>query len=233
MLDGIGSSKHIAVSAVFLFALIGGCASFGPRNQGPVFNQVTLTIRAVGHEGDTDTNQWLKTCDVLNRYGMVACADYERTNCQQVGSVRVCDFEDITLSFSPPLSLKRIGQLHHDLVSLKNQGVTLGLVEGSFVGAYASLTAEGTISIKVRIAVTPGATLYLEHRWAGVCEKVPTPENVFHDEITLRSGQKWIYYWTELGTGTGLVKRYFRLNVSTRQPEELSPEEFDRLLKKS
>jgi hypothetical protein len=231
MLDGTNPAKLIALSSVLLSAVIAGCASFGPRNQGPVFDRVTLNIQAVGHEGDANTNQWVKICDVLSRYGMVDCANYERTNCQQVGSVRVCDFENITLSFSPPLSLKCIGQLHDDLVSLKNQGVTLGLVNGSFVGAYASLTAEGTVSIKVKISVTPGATLYLEHRWAGICEKVPTPGNVFHDEITLRPGQEWIYYRTELGTGGGLVRRYFRLNVSTRQPEELSAKEFDRLLK--
>ena len=187
----------------------------------------------MGHEGDADANQWLKVCDVLNRYGMVDCADYERTNCQQVGSVRVCDFENVTLSFAPPLSLKRIGRLHNELVSLKTQGVTLGLTKGSFTGAYASLAAEGTVSIKIKISVTPGTILYLEHRWAGVCEKVPTPGNVFQDEITLRPGQKWIYYRTELDTGSGLVSRYFRLNISTRQPEELNAEGFNRLLKQS
>lgn len=233
MLERFCSAKYFAVSVVCLSALIMGCAALGPRTQGPVFDQVTLTMRAVGHEGDAHTNQWLKICDVLNRYGMVDCAEYERTNCQQVGSVRVCDFENITLSFAPPLSLKRIGQLHNDLVSLKTQGVTLGLTNGSFVGAYASLTSEGTVSIKVKISVTPGATLYLEHRWAGVCEKVPTHGNVFQDEITLRPGQQWVFYRTELGAGGGLVKRYFRLNISTRQSEELSAEEFDRLLKKS
>ena len=220
-----------AVLALAVMITLVGCAGFGPRTQGPVFDQVRLTMRSVGHEGDEQINQWLKICDVLSRYGMVNCADYERTNCQQVGSVRVCDFENVTLTFSPPLSLKRIGQLHTELIALKSQGVALGLTGGSFTGEYASLAAEGTVSIKVSIAVTPGATLFLERRWAGVCEKVPTPGNVFHDEITLRPGQDWIYYRTELGTGSGLVRRYFRLNISTRQPEELAAEDFERLMK--
>ena len=208
-----------------------GCASFGPRSQGPEFNEVQLTFRAVAHEGSEQTNQWLKICEVLTRYGMVNCADFERTNCQQVGSVRVCDFDTLKLTFTPPLSLKRLGQLHNELLALKSQGVSLGLTKGTFGGEYASLAAEGTVSIRVKIAVTPGATLFLERRWAGVCEKVPTPGNVFHDEITLRPGQDWIYYRTELGTGSGLVRRYFRLNISTRQPEELAAEDFERLMK--
>ena len=227
-------SRVVALTLLSIVLVIsGGCGGFGPRTQGPAFDQVTLTIRAVAHEGDTQTNQWLRICEVLNRYGMVNCADYERTNCQQVGSIRVCDFENIALSFSPPLSLRRIGQLHHDLVSLKTQGVALGLTKGSFTGAYANLTSEGTIAIRVKIAVTPGAVLFLEHRWAGVCEQVPTPGSVFQGDIVLRPGQKWIHYRTELGAGSGLVKRYFRLNVSSRQTEELTEEDFNRLLRKS
>jgi len=60
------------------------------------------------------------------------------------------------------------------ILSLSNHRRSLGLTKATFDGTYASLTAEGMISIKVRIAVTPGAALYLERRWAGVCEKVLT-----------------------------------------------------------
>lgn len=224
-------SKFMVFFGVLFSSMQLGCAGFGPRTQGPVIDQVTVTFQTVGHEGDLHENQWLKICEVLERYGMVGCADYERTRCKQVGSVRVCDFENVNLSFAPPLSLKRLTQFHDDLIALKSQGVALGLTRATFEGTYASLTAEGMISIRVRIAVTPGATLYLERRWAGVCEKVLTPENVFNDEITLRPGQKWIYYRTELGAGNGQIRRFFRLNVSSRESEELTNEEFDRLIR--
>jgi len=228
---GSGFSGRLTVSALLL-ATLTGCAGLRLQGQGPTVNEVTLNIRAVGHEGSNDRNQWLKICAVLNRYGRVDCVNFDRTNCQQVGSVRVCDFENITLSFAPPISLDRVTRLHRELMALESEGVSLGLTYGAFGGTYTGLSAVGTVSIRVRIAVTPGATLYVEHRWPGVCEKVATPKNVFDDEITLHPGQEWIYYRSELVTGSDEVRRYFRLNISTRREEELTEKEFDRLIKR-
>jgi len=137
------------------------------------------------------------------------------------------------LTFAPPLSLDRLLRLHKELLGLERDGISLGLAKGSFVGTYLSLATKGTLSIRVRIAVTPGASLFVERRFPGVCEKVATPNNLFYDEITLGPGQDWIYYRTELKTAGNQVRRYFRLNVSSKQEEELSWEEFDRLIGKS
>ena len=213
--------------------LISGCAALRPSSQAPAFDQITLNIRAVAHEGGPSENQWLKICDILNRYAKFDGINYERTNCQQVGSVRVCDFDSVVLTFAPPLSLDRLLRLHKELLGLERDGISLGLAKGSFVGTYLSLATKGTLSIRVRIAVTPGASLFVERRFPGVCEKVATPNNLFYDEITLGPGQDWIYYRTELKTAGNQVRRYFRLNVSSKQEEELSWEEFDRLIGKS
>ncbi|MEW5796977.1 MAG: hypothetical protein AB1772_11535 [Candidatus Zixiibacteriota bacterium] len=222
-------ATKIIVLALFLCS----CATLQPRKQAPAFDQITLNIRAVAHEGDPSENQWLRVCAVLNRYGSVDCANYERTNCQQVGSVRVCDFDNIVLKFSPPLSLDRLLRLHRDLQGLEREGISLGLANATFAGTYLSLATRGTLSIRVRIAVTPGATLFLERRFPGVCEKVETPDNVFFDEISLRPGQEWIYYRTELKTSGQPVRRYFRLNVSSKLEQELSPVEFNSQIGKS
>lgn len=221
------------VVLLLLAAGVCGCAALRPANQSPTFDRVILNIRAVSHEGGPGQNQWLRICEVLNRYGKIDCANYERSNCQQVGSVRVCDFDSIALSFAPPLSLKRLARLHTELMALKVEGISLGLTSSSFAGSYTSLAAQGSLSIRIRIAVTPGASLYVERRYPGVCEKVATPDNVFFDEVTLRPGQEWIYYRTELKTGSTLVRRYFRLGVSTKLEQELSREEFERLIGKT
>ena len=214
-----------------MLALLGlsGCAAIKPGAKSPSFDKVTLNIKSVAHEGEGDENQWRKVCDVLNRYGTVDCAGYERTNCQQVGSIRVCDFDSISLAFAPPLSMKRFLQLHADLLALENDGVSLGLAVGEFSGTYSNLASQGTLSVRVKISVSPGATLYLERRFSGVCEKVPTPGNVYIGELSLRPGQEWIYYRTELGSG-GKIQRFFRLNVSSRREEELTADEFHALI---
>lgn len=222
--------RLMVLTTVVLVTLSGtGC---WPSKQGRdlVFDEVTFNISAIAHEGDDNENQWQIICDVLNRYGEFDCQEVERTNCQQVGSVRVCDYEGVTLFFDPPLSLTKLQQLHSQLLALDNNGVTLGLRRGSLTAEYIGLTAEGTISIKIRIAVTPGATLYVERRWTGICEKVTTTDNVFHDEISLRKAQEWVFYRTELKTGRDTVQRYFRLNIMSKREEELSQTEFDRLI---
>jgi len=225
-------SLNLRTVLVLLFVLFAfsGCASFRPGGNDPSFEKIVLNIRAVAHEGETDQNQWLQICQILNRYGLVDCANYERTNCQQVGSIRVCDFENITLTFAPPLSLKRFRRLHAELLTLKNDGVTLGLTSGVFNGTYSNLTSQGTLSIRIKIAVTPGSVLFLERRFSGVCEKVSTPDNVYYGEIGLRPGQEWIYYRTELGAGAGQINRYFRLNVSSRREQELTADQFNSLI---
>ena len=232
MTDHPRMNSGVRIFPIFVSTLLvlGGCASLRPNGNEPSFEKITLNIRAVAHEGEGDQNQWRKVCEVLNRYGQVDCTNYERTNCQQVGSIRVCDFENITLNFSPALSLKRLLRLHADLLALESDGVTLGLTSASFNGTYSNLASEGTLSVRVKIAVTPGATLFLERRFSGVCEKVTTPGNVYYGEISLRPGQEWIYYRTEMGSGTGQIKRYFRLNVSSRREQELSADEFNSLI---
>ncbi|RKX25733.1 MAG: hypothetical protein DRP45_05260, partial [Candidatus Zixiibacteriota bacterium] len=116
--------------------------------------------------------------------------------------------------------------LHEQLLALEKYGVTLGLKHGSVSTTYQALIAEGRISIKVRIAVTPHATLYVEHRYIGVCEKVKTKNNVFNQEIQLHRGQEWVYYRTEIDAGHEIVRRYFRLNIISKQEQELSREDF-------
>jgi hypothetical protein len=209
---------------------LSGCASLRPKTEDPAFDKITLSLRSLAHEGESDQNQWRKVCDILNRYGSVDCVNYERTNCQQVGSIRVCDFENITLTFAPPLSLRRLLRLHADLMALENEGISLGLTSGTFTGIYTNLTSQGTLSVRIKISVTGGATLYLERRFPGVCEEVATPNNVYYGEISLRPGQEWIYYRTELNGGSGLIQRFFRLNVSSRQEQELTAEEFNRYI---
>jgi hypothetical protein len=215
--------------ATLALLCLSGCAALKPSGRSPSFSRITLSIKAVAHEGEGEENQWLKICEVLNLYGAVDCTNYERTNCQQVGSIRVCDFDNITLTFAPPLSLKRLLRLNADLLALENDGVSLGLTAGEFTGTYSNLTSQGTLSVRVKISVTPGAALYLERRFSGVCEKVPMPGNVYIGEISLRPGQEWIYYRTELG-GSGGTKRFFRLNVSSRREEELTSDEFHALI---
>jgi hypothetical protein len=196
--------------ATLALLCLSGCAALKPSGRSPSFSRITLSIKAVAHEGEGEENQWLKICEVLNLYGAVDCTNYERTNCQQVGSIRVCDFDNITLTFAPPLSLKRLLRLNADLLALENDGVSLGLTAGEFTGTYSNLTSQGTLSVRVKISVTPGAALYI-------------------GEISLRPGQEWIYYRTELG-GSGGTKRFFRLNVSSRREEELTSDEFHALI---
>ncbi len=223
---------NVRTASILIVALLAlsGCAAIRPGGNDPSFEKITLSIKAVAHEGDAEQNQWLKICEVLNRYGLVDCANYQRTNCQQVGSIRVCDFDTITLSFAPPLSLKRLRRLHADLLALDQDGVSLGLTSGSFSGIYSNLASQGTLSVRVKIAVTPNSTLFLERRFSGVCERVSTPNNVYYGEISLRPGQEWIYYRTELGADAGQIKRFFRLNISSRREQELTADQFNSLI---
>ena len=95
-------------AAICIIVLVVALSLFGcglGKHPGLTFDEITLHIKAVGHEGDIDSNQWLKVCEVLTRHGMIDCAHYERSNCQQVGAIRVCDFDSITLPFDPPLTL--------------------------------------------------------------------------------------------------------------------------------
>ena len=227
------TSKLDPVVLLLVSAGMCSCAALRPANQNPTFDRITLNIHAVSHEGGSDQNQWLRICEVLNRYGRIDCANFERSNCQQVGSVRVCDFDSIALTFAPPLSLTRLVRLHNELLALKVEGISLGLTRGSFAGTYTSLASQGSLSIRIRIAVTPGTSLFVERRYPGVCERVATQDNVFFDEVTLRPGQEWIYYRTELKTGNELVRRYFRLSVSSKLEQELSRDEFERMIGKA
>ena len=211
------------------FGLI-SCGVFRDRGRDLVFDEVKLNIRAIGHEGEGRQNQWRTVCELLNRYAELDCQTVKRTNCQQVGSIRVCDFDTITLTFDPPLTLKKLRRLHGELLALEREGVMLGLKTGSLTTEYVGLTAEGTISISVHIAVTPGATLFLERRWKGICEQVKTVNNVFDGEISLRKGQEWVFYRTEVRTGSDLAQRYFRLNIISKRSEELTRDDFDRLI---
>lgn len=223
-------AEHLAIFA--LLTLIGlsltGCGIFRNRSRDLVFHEVRLDIDAISHEGDR--NQWQTVCELINRYAEFDCQNVVRTNCQQVGSIRVCDYDTVILKFSPPLSLDGLRHLHGELVALEQEGVTLGLKTGSIVANYVGLTSEGSISVTVHISVTPGATLFLERRWEAICEKVKTSNNLFEGEISLRKGQEWVYYRTEVQTESDLARRYFRLNVISKGSEELTGEEFDRLI---
>lgn len=224
------------INAVLL-ALTGLIAMSGfgclwPNRQGRemVFDELVLSIKAISHEGDKNQNQWQTICDLLNMYTTLDCRNVTRTNCQQVGSIRVCDYESIVLTFDPPLSMASLKRLHGELLALKADGVTLGLHNSSLSAGYLGLAAEGSISVKVKIVVSPGATLYVERRWEGICEPVTITDNVFHDEISLRKGQEWVFYRTELATGKDTVHRYFRLNIMSKREQELTKEEFNRLI---
>jgi len=207
-----------------------GCGMFRDQGRDLVFDKVTLKIDAIAHEGEGQQNQWQTVCELLNRYAEFDCQNVKRTNCQQVGSIRVCDYDSITLHFDPPLSMLKLRRLHNELLTLEQSGVTLGLKTGSFTAEYIGLTSEGSVSVNVRIAVTPGATLFLERRWESICEQVKTTDNVYDGEINLRKGQEWVFYRTQVHTGSDLVQRYFRLNIITKLLEELSRKDFDRLI---
>jgi hypothetical protein len=222
----------VSASVVLLGLLISGCGWLSRPKADLAFDELFLSVNAIAHEGDDEHNQWLKVCQVLNRYGPIDCDNVERTNCQQIGSIRVCDYEALHLVFEPPLDLEGLKRLHTDLMSLEAEGITLGVQYAALEATYLGLTAEGSISVRVQISVTPGATLYVERRWPGICEKVETRGNVFEDEVNLRKGQEWIYYRTDLKTGQDVVQRYFRLNVLTKKEEELNREQFDKLIKR-
>ncbi len=223
-------TERLAVWAIL--ALIGlsltGCGIFRDRSRDLVFDEVRLDIDAISHEGDR--NQWQTVCKLINRYAEFDCQNVIRSNCQQVGSIRVCDYDTLILKFDPPLSLDGLRQLHGELLALEREGVTLGLKTSSIVADYVGLTSEGSISITVHISVTPGATLFLERRWEGICERVKTSDNLYEGEISLRKGQEWVYYRTEMESESDLARRYFRLNIISKSSDELTKEDFDRLL---
>jgi len=220
----------IWIGLVLVGLSLTGCGMFRDQGRDLVFDEVTLNISAIAHEGEGKQNQWRTVCELLNRYTEFDCQNVKRTNCQQVGSIRVCDYDSITLRFDPPLSLIELRRLHGELLSLEQHGVTLGLKTGSLTAEYVGLTAEGTVSINVHIAITPGATLFLERRWESICEQVKTVNNVYDGEINLRKGQEWVFYRTQVQTDSDLVQRYFRLNIITKGFEELYRKDFDRLI---
>lgn len=205
-----------------------GCGAFHDRNRDPLFEEARLSISTIGHEGDD--NHWQTVCNLLNKWAPLDCQSIKRTNCQQVGSIRVCDYDSVILRFDPPVTWKTIQLLHEELLALKQQGVTLGFKTGSFSAGYVGLIAEGDISINVRISVNPDATLFLERRWEGICEEVAMIDNFYDGEISLRKNQEWVFYRTEVQTGSDLVSRYFRLNIITKRAEELSQKDFDKLI---
>lgn len=201
---------------------------FRDQRRDLVFDEIRLDIDAIGHEGKN--NQWQTVCDLINRYTEFDCQSVKRTNCQQVGSIRVCDYDSVTLKFNPPLTLDKLRRLHGELLALERQGVTLGLKASSIMANYVGLTSESSVTITVHITVTPGATLFLERRWAGICKQVKTTDNVFESEISLRKGQEWVYYRTEVKTESDLARRYFRLNIISKSTEELSQKDFNRFM---
>jgi hypothetical protein len=96
---------------------------------------------------------------------------------------------------------------------------------------YRGLAGEGKIAIIVTIEVTPLSHLYLDVRQTGDFVEVETHDNVYRQEIKIRKGQEWIFYYTELIIGQETKRKFFRLNISTQQEEELSEDEFNLAVK--
>jgi len=222
---------------LFLIAAIAavcasGCTHFN-KGRKLVVDEFVVNINAINHEDNEYGNQWERirhhfdSRDItLDTSAMII------DNCRPVGSYVVCDHSNIILAFDKPVTLKEIEKVHQSLLQLRKDNVTLGLEFGTVYASYSALGNEGLISTWVRIAVTPGAQLFLERKQIGACDTVFAPENVYEGPVRLYRGQEWVYYRTELDTGADMVRRYFRLHVLERRQEELSEKEFKKLIRR-
>ena len=232
----MGKAHRFQRAGIWIVAAILSATSLGcgivTHGRNLMFDEVTIQMRAISHEGADDENQWRHVCQLLNRYQAFDCDSIKRSNCHPIGENMACDYEDITLTFNPPLTLTKLRRLHQEILALHDDGVSVGLQTSSVRAAYSGLMSEGDISIMVKIEVSPGAALRVERNILGHCVAVDTPRNVFHGEVKLHQRQEWLYYWTELSAGTDRVRKYYRLNILSHTEEELGEKSFKRLIQR-
>jgi len=194
-----------------------------PRSVNLELGSVLLEFKGIRSSEGKGIDEWRLIKDVLEDFGCINCDSVKVGNCQEIGTIKVCDYSCIELRWYRPLA--DLEKLHATLQGLK--GVEIGLENARAALVYRGLAAEGRISIIIRIEVTPGSKLFIDRRGENRFVRVETTGNVYRDEISLRRGQEWILYRTELFTGRETINRYFRLNVLTKVEEELTKEEFN------
>lgn len=216
----------------WLIAAVLGLHDCAPKPPGtvPKIDSVKIRFEQIGRNDSKNLDEWPVIAEVLKRFGCNDCDTVEGRLRQTLGTISTYDY-DVTLNWRPPRPVGEFSRLHAQLIGLNIRHIDIALARADVTATYFGLAGEGKITIIVTIEITPLSHLYLDVRQTGVFVEVETHDNVYRQEIKIRKGQEWIFYYTKMTIGQETKRKFFRLNIWTQQQEELSEDEFNLAVK--